>query len=142
MRGAPQNHIRIIFNLDSKIIKNNCVKLIPFGIVISSYVLLLDYVMNTRIKISLLLFVLALSSACAISTKPPAVNLTIQDWPSFGRDFSSQRFSPSTQINTSNVQSLVQAWKVNTGVTGSFQTTPIVQNGVMYLSLPYNKVVA
>ena len=99
--------------------------------------------MKTRMKISLLLFVVTLVSACAISIKKNSNTYLIsQDWPSFGRDFSSQRFSPSTQINISNVQNLVQAWKVNTGVTGSFQTTPIVQNGVMYLSLPYNNVVA
>lgn len=65
-----------------------------------------------------------------------------QDWPSFGRDFTSQRFAPATQINTTNVNQLVEAWKVNTGVTGSFQTTPIVQDGVMYLSLPFSHVVA
>ncbi|MES2637255.1 MAG: PQQ-binding-like beta-propeller repeat protein, partial [Pseudomonadota bacterium] len=65
-----------------------------------------------------------------------------QDWPTFGRDFTSQRFSPSKQINQQNVKNLVQAWQYKSGVVGSFQTTPIVQNGIMYLSLPYNHVVA
>ncbi len=66
----------------------------------------------------------------------------VGDWPSFGRDYSSQRFSPATQINTQNVKSLVQTWQYKSGVTASFQATPIVQNGVMYLSLPFNHVVA
>jgi glucose dehydrogenase len=66
----------------------------------------------------------------------------ISDWPSFGRDYSSQRFSPATQINTQNVKKLAQAWVYKSGISASFQTTPIVQNGVMYLSLPFNDVVA
>ena len=65
-----------------------------------------------------------------------------QDWQSFGRDYTSQRFSPATQINTKNVKDLAQAWVYKSGVVGSFQTTPIVQNGIMYLSLPFNHVVA
>ena len=48
----------------------------------------------------------------------------------------------ATQINVANVKKLSLAWKHNSGVSGSFQTTPIVQNGVMYFSLPFNHVVA
>ena len=79
--------------------------------------------------------------ACKQITKPENSAKT-QDWPSFGRDLTSQRFSPAKQINTENVKNLVEAWKFNSGVAASFQTTPIVQNGVMYLSLPFNHVVA
>ena len=31
-------------------------------------------------------------------------------WPSFGRDYSNQRFSPLTQINADTVQRLTRAW--------------------------------
>ncbi|MGQ0442315.1 MAG: pyrroloquinoline quinone-dependent dehydrogenase [Methylophilaceae bacterium] len=65
-----------------------------------------------------------------------------QDWSSFGGDYASQRFSPATQINVNNVKNLSLAWKHNSGVLASFQATPIVQNGVMYISLPFNHVVA
>ena len=65
-----------------------------------------------------------------------------QDWTNYGRDYSSQRFSPAAQINTKNVKQLTQAWAFKSGVVASFQATPIVQNGVMYLSLPFNHVVA
>jgi glucose dehydrogenase len=86
---------------------------------------------------------LVMLSCTQITKQNVAANtLQSQDWPSFGRDFTSQRFAPAKQINTANVDKLVEAWKVNTGVTGSFQTTPIVQDGIMYLSLPYNHVVA
>jgi glucose dehydrogenase len=65
-----------------------------------------------------------------------------QDWPSYGQDYSSKRFSAATQINSKNVKDLVQAWAYKSGVVASFQATPIVQDGVMYLALPFNHVVA
>jgi len=65
-----------------------------------------------------------------------------KEWPSFGRDYTNQRMSPLTQINTANVEKLGLAWQFKTGVAASFQATPIVAEGVMYVSLPYNHVVA
>ena len=85
-----------------------------------------------------LLLLTALISACA--TTPP--NTQQADWPSYGRDFSNQRFSPLTQINRDNVAKLSPAWSFNSGVTATFQATPIVVDGVMYLSLPFNHVAA
>lgn len=64
------------------------------------------------------------------------------DWAYYGRDLAGQRFSPLTQINTSNVHQLTQAWQVDTGIKATFQATPIVQNGIMYVSLPFNHVIA
>ncbi|HAJ72948.1 MAG TPA: pyrrolo-quinoline quinone [Methylophilaceae bacterium] len=86
------------------------------------------------------LFLFCLMQACTVNqTYNSAQN---QDWPSFGRDYSGQRFAPITQINTQNAKNLVEAWHVNTGVVATFQATPIVQNGIMYLSLPFNHVLA
>jgi glucose dehydrogenase len=82
----------------------------------------------------------AMLFACAQGIKPNTSQ--VQDWPSYGRDLSSQRFSPSTQININNVKNLIQTWIYKSGITASFQATPIVQDGVMYLSLPFNHVVA
>ena len=65
-----------------------------------------------------------------------------QDWPSYGQNYAGQRFAEATQINTGNVKQLVRAWKFNSGVAASFQATPIVVGGVMYVSLPLNHVVA
>ncbi len=87
-------------------------------------------------------FLLAICLVACVDFKQAHNSAKNQDWPSFGRDFTSQRFSPNVQINTQNVKSLAEAWKYNSGIVGSFQTTPIVQNGVMYLSLPFNHVVA
>jgi len=69
-------------------------------------------------------------------------NLASKEWPSFGGDFSNKRLSPLTQINQNNVKNLQLAWQFKSGVVASFQATPIVTNGVMYLALPFNHVVA
>jgi glucose dehydrogenase len=65
-----------------------------------------------------------------------------QDWPSFGRDYANQRFSSNAQINRDNVKNLGMAWQYKSGVKAAFQATPIVVDGLMYVSLPFNHVVA
>jgi glucose dehydrogenase len=63
-------------------------------------------------------------------------------WPSYGRDYSNQRYSPLKQINSDNVQKLSLQWSYKSGIKATFQTTPLVVDGIMYLSLPYDHVVA
>ncbi|MCX4186470.1 pyrroloquinoline quinone-dependent dehydrogenase [Methylophaga sp. OBS4] len=64
------------------------------------------------------------------------------EWPLFGGNNLHQRHSPSTQINKQNVEQLQLAWQYNSGIEATFQATPIVRGGVMYLSLPFNDVAA
>jgi hypothetical protein len=64
------------------------------------------------------------------------------NWLSYGRDYGNQRFSPLTQISKANVKRLVPRWIYQSGVNGTFQATPIVADGVMYVSLPFDHVVA
>jgi glucose dehydrogenase len=69
-------------------------------------------------------------------------NPAASSWPSFGRGYDNQRFSPLKQIDSSNVQRLATAWTYRSGVKATFQATPVVVDRTMYLSLPYNHVVA
>jgi alcohol dehydrogenase (cytochrome c) len=64
------------------------------------------------------------------------------NWITYGRDYTNQRFSPLAQIDTSNVATLIPRWVYRSGVQNTFQATPIVVDGSMYLSLPFNHVVA
>ena len=64
------------------------------------------------------------------------------NWLNYGRDYGNQRFSPLAQVNSANVARLRPAWIYQSGVASSFQATPIVADGVMYVSLPFNHVVA
>ncbi len=57
-------------------------------------------------------------------------------------DYNQLRFYPNRQINVSNVARLRPAWIFQTEVKESLETTPIVVNGVMYVTTSYNHVYA
>src|SRR5215471_8287290 len=68
---------------------------------------------------------------------------TRADWPSYGGSHASLRYSALDQINTGNVDKLLPAWVFQTGDPESgLQSTPIVVDGVMYLSSASNWVFA
>jgi quinohemoprotein ethanol dehydrogenase len=55
------------------------------------------------------------------------------EWLSYGMDYSEQRYSTATQINTSNVGKLAPAWSYEVGAGGGPQAgTPLYANGVLY----------
>jgi glucose dehydrogenase len=64
------------------------------------------------------------------------------DWPTYGLDLSNQRYATPSQINTGNVGKLTRAWAYQSGVKATFQSTPIMVDRTVYLSLPFNGVVA
>lgn len=64
------------------------------------------------------------------------------DWLSNGRDYREQRFSPLSQINTTNVDKLGVAWEFRTFSTRALEASPIVANGVMFITAPWSKVFA
>ena len=57
-------------------------------------------------------------------------------------NYEQTRYYPNRQINTQNVKNLVPAWIFQTEVVDSLETTPIVVNGVMYVTTSYNHVYA
>ena len=57
-------------------------------------------------------------------------------------NYSQTRYYPSRQINTDNVKNLRPAWIFQTEVVDSLETSPIVVNGVMYVTTSYNHVYA
>jgi len=63
------------------------------------------------------------------------------DWPTYGGNAWNQRWSALKQIDTRNVNRLVPRMVFQTGVSrpGSFETTPIVVGGVMYVTTAYNE---
>lgn len=66
------------------------------------------------------------------------------NWVLHHLDLANTRYSPLDQINKSNVKLLVPSWLFQTGVIAgsSFQTTPIVVDGIMYLTDPKGNVYA
>jgi quinoprotein glucose dehydrogenase len=75
----------------------------------------------------------------------------VADWPQYGRDQEGTRYTPLDQINRGNVAYLRKAWEYHTGdfSDGSdgrpettFQATPILVDGVLYLATVYGRVIA
>jgi alcohol dehydrogenase (cytochrome c) len=66
------------------------------------------------------------------------------DWTTYGGNDWNQRYSTLKQINTNNVAQLVPRKIFQTGIArlGSFENTPIVLKGVMYVTTPYNTAMA
>ena len=66
-----------------------------------------------------------------------------QNWLSYGRDYRSWRYSPLEEINRDNIKKLVPVWAFETGVDeGGLQCTPLVVDGVMYITSSWNRVFA
>ena len=67
------------------------------------------------------------------------------DWPTYGGTIDNQRYSALSQINRRNVRVLSVAWAFQVGFSipaTSFECTPIVVNGVMYVTSPLGDVFA
>lgn len=64
------------------------------------------------------------------------------NWLTYGHGYANQRYSGLSQIDTTNVRRLVPKWIYQTGVLGTFPTSPLVADGVMYLTTPGNHVIA
>ncbi len=118
-----------------------------------------------RLRGGLCLVVLATVTSFAIAGRAPAQNVvasipqaksleraSVGDigradssaWHSYGGSLSNQRYSRLSLINTTNVPSLVPRKIFQTAISrlGSFENTPVVMDGIMYVTTPYNTAIA
>ncbi len=94
---------------------------------------------------------LALLAGC---TKPGGKNAAVDDamlaegsadganWLSYGRTYDEQRFSPLTQVSDTTVSGLGLAWSADMDTARGQEATPIVVDGVMYVSTAWSMVKA
>ena len=64
------------------------------------------------------------------------------NWIMAPRDYSSTRYSPLTQIDTSNVKRMVPVWTFSFGTLDAQNTTPLVLDGVMYVTSSHGRIFA
>ncbi len=64
------------------------------------------------------------------------------NWLMYGRTYDSQRHSSLKQINKKNVAQLIPLWTFQTGVLDGFECSPLVIDGVMYITTPWNHAYA
>ena len=74
-----------------------------------------------------------------------------QDWPSYSGDSGGSKYSALKQISRANVTQLKVAWTYHTGdisdgktltSRSAFETTPLVVDGVMYITTAFSRLIA
>ncbi len=84
--------------------------------------------------------------AADTESSPPQQDPAAGQWRVWGRTLAGDRYSPLTQINTSNTDKLKLAWRYDAGVPPygfhSFEATPLAADGRLYLCLDRNVIVA
>jgi quinoprotein glucose dehydrogenase len=101
-----------------------------------------------RAEISSLLLTALLFAGCLHALRRDSVE--IGEWPSYGDDAGGTRYSPLAQIDRGNVTNLHTAWTYRTGEVGgvapgghtAFEATPLMVGGTLFLSTPYDRVIA
>ena len=96
-------------------------------------------------KFLLIITAMAFSLPSAAIDKPSTVDqATIMnpgsEWLSYGRTYREQRFSPLSEINRDNVDELDLAWSFKFDTARGMEATPIVHNGVIYMSTGWSHV--
>jgi alcohol dehydrogenase (cytochrome c) len=105
-----------------------------------------------RLRGALIAASLLLSPALSqpVHADPPAVTDQMllnaanesNNWLMYGRDYANTRYSPLAQINNANAGRLQHAWSFSFGVLDGQTTTPLVNNGVMYVTSSWSKLFA
>jgi quinoprotein glucose dehydrogenase len=108
--------------------------------------------MMTKHTWAVALFVVAAVSLGGVRLQPdPRRRTQEQDWPIYGGDQAGTKYSPLTDITRDTVARLAPAWEWATREKalpdfgtrpGAFEVTPLMIDNVLYLSTPYNRVVA
>ena len=81
----------------------------------------------------------------------------VEEWPSYGNDPGSSRYSPLTEITKTNLRDLRVAWTYHTGdisyansmwngkkvwAKSTFEATPLFVDGTLYVVSPFNRIIA
>jgi len=95
------------------------------------------------------IMVVAVSTIAACSPANEVGDATLRmadadtaDWLTHGRTYSEQRHSPLRQINDTSVTRLGLAWSVDMQTLHGLEATPLVKDGVMYLTSTWSVVYA
>lgn len=62
------------------------------------------------------------------------------DWPTYGLDYAETRFSKLEQVNDRNVKDLGLVWSYNLESTRGVESTPLVVDGIMYVTASWSVV--
>ncbi len=63
-------------------------------------------------------------------------------WLHYSGDYRGFRHSPLEDLNPENAKKLQVEWSFPTGTTGQFEVSPVVHDGVMFMTTSYNRLMA
>ncbi|MBI1791349.1 MAG: PQQ-dependent dehydrogenase, methanol/ethanol family [Acidobacteria bacterium] len=63
-------------------------------------------------------------------------------WLTYGKNYFGWRYADLAQINAGNVSRLTPRWMFQTGVAGKFETTPLIFDGMIFITGPSNHAYA
>ena len=89
-----------------------------------------------------LMFAAAIAGAQVTDARLVGASREPQQWLMYSGSYDGHRFSPLTQINRGNVRNLTLQWAFQTGLSGEHESTPLVIDGVMYITTPQNNAFA
>jgi len=100
------------------------------------------------------------AAALVACGRPPVqrdASAPIAEWPSYGSDAGSSRYSPLSEINPQNVKELKIAWTFHTGdvalgggtwngqkvwARSTFEDTPLMVDDTLYVASSFNRIIA
>jgi len=65
---------------------------------------------------------------------------TSKDWPTIGADYAETRYSKLAEVNVNNVKDLGLMWTYNLESTRGVEATPLVVDGIMYVTASWSTV--
>ncbi|MSR12768.1 MAG: PQQ-dependent dehydrogenase, methanol/ethanol family [Gammaproteobacteria bacterium] len=65
-----------------------------------------------------------------------------EQWLQYGGGYNNFRHSPITELSPENVGDLEFAWGFPSGTNGQFAASPVVYDGIMYMTASYNRLFA
>src|SRR5271167_1360910 len=110
--------------------------------------------MRLEVGVGLLVLVLA---GCGPRSIDRDSSAPLQEWPTYGNDQGSSRYSPLTEITKDNVRYLKLAWTYHTGdvsegtgtwhgqkvwAKSTFEATPLVVDDTLYVASSFNRIIA
>jgi quinoprotein glucose dehydrogenase len=104
-----------------------------------------------RFAITAIFALVCATNRAAIAQSAKLSVSSADDWSYYGHDAGGTRYSPLTQINRENVANLKVAWTfhvgdISDGSSGKkrsgLETTPILVDGILYLTTGFNRVFA
>lgn len=89
---------------------------------------------SRRTLVAILAGILLLPAFAAVQSDQDGRQPPARDWTLFGGDWTNSRYSALSQINTQNVKTLSGAWMMKFEANASSRSTPLVKDGVMFVS--------